>query len=74
MYIYTNLYFIIINIQMVTTKRLIEKIIICLCLVISIYFTIMCHCESPILSCKKYIFYLLVGVPIIYVWIMNMYS
>jgi hypothetical protein len=50
-------------------KRVLEKTIIVLCLLIAIYITITCECNEILLSCKKYLFYILVGIPFFYILI-----
>lgn len=50
---------------------MIEKSIITLFLLIAIYITITCNCSDILLSCRKYIFYILVGLPLIYIFIIN---
>ncbi len=52
-------------------RRIIEKVVISICLLVATYFTIMCQCDNMLLSCRKYIFYTLVGVPLIYVFSIN---
>lgn len=52
-------------------KTMIEKSIITLFLLIAIYITITCNCSDILLSCRKYIFYILVGLPLIYIFIIN---
>ena len=54
-----------------TVRRTLEKYIIAICLVIAAFLTISCQCTDTLLSCKKYIFYILVGLPLVYVFIMN---
>ena len=54
------------NVKMVT-----EKTVISICLLIAIYFTITCRCSDILLSCTKYIFYALVGLPLLYIFIIN---
>lgn len=47
-------------------KHAIEKFLITICLATAIYITIKCPCKT-VLSCHKKIFYILVGMPVIFV-------
>ena len=49
-------------------NHLLEKIVITIGLFIAILLTISCSCEGVLLECKKYLFYVLVGLPLVYVW------
>lgn len=55
-----------------TVIRIVEKSIISIFLLVAVYFTITCNCDSAILSCNKITFYLLLIIPLLYVFIMNM--
>ena len=57
-----------------TSRIVIEKSIITICLLLAIYITITCHCSDILLSCNKNIFYILVGIPLIYIIIINSFT
>ena len=54
-----------------TVRIMIEKTVICILLLLAVYITITCKCEGILLSCKKYYFYVLVGLPLIYIFSSN---
>ncbi len=56
-----------------TTRIIIEKSIISILLLIAVYITITCRCSDILLSCNKYIFYLLLLLPLFYIFIINSY-
>ena len=49
-----------------TLFRIIEKAVIVVCLLLAIYFTIVCPCKI-LINCHKYEFLLLLTIPIIYI-------
>ncbi len=57
-----------------TIIRVLEKWFISICLFIAIYFTVMCKCSGVLLSCKKMVFYILVGLPLVYIFIRNTFT
>ncbi len=50
---------------------MIEKWTITFCLLAAVYITLTCQCTGALLSCKKYIFYALTGIPLVYVFLRN---
>ena len=53
-------------------QRILEKISISSCLLVAVYLTLACQCDGTLLSCKKYIFYALVAIPLLYIVAVNM--
>lgn len=51
-------------------QKIIESLVVTVLLLIAIYITITCPCEKT-LYCHRYLFYFLVGVPLVYIFILN---